>query len=862
MSSKIKILIIISFLSCFLFFSQAEAADTVNPIYSMAVSGNVKFDEIGGYARIILTDTSGNEYLMYEAQGPFDSGSFSFENTCEETCVLNGIVPKKVHVEVLEAEIYIDKLFMIEDRASMDTQVQTMGMQTYREALDPIQEDVKIDKMNKCIQNEGMEWTAGKTSVSSLSYAEKKKVFGSIDALPNLEGFEYYKGGVFETSDTKALPKSSSSNFPESFDWRNRHGENWMTPVKDQGTECSSCWAFASTGAIEAVTNLYFNEHLDINLSEQELVSCLSQDGCNSKINRVWPRDVIKYCENSGIVTEDCFPYSANNISCNRCNNYQQQKINSSWILDYTFPTDERLKKGIIKYGPMGCVSSESHAMTLVGWDTSSSNETIWIFKNTMGLNHGAPNEEQGYVYVKGLNSYFKPTVVGTPIIIADDPHRQIKCVDKDGDGYCNWGISQNMPSSCNGLNCKPKEDCDDSNSKLGPFDSSFNCSTINGSTPGTDTIAPSVGTISPSSAQINVVQNLSVNVSDNIGVDNCKLFIDGSNKGTMNLSSTPCQSCTASKFYTFTNEKNYSAHAKCWDAVGNMKNGSSVNILVSSSAITPDCSEFKTDLNETPPKCEKDCGANSSCDENAPNAVYSSINDNCSWCDSYCRSYSDLSINKGCVQSKCTVLGWNNSKCVPAGNAHWVPCDPTSGWKCFEKEEGDASCPGQSIYEGTSRLIYGYVACEKGETAVDGVCRTEDNETIEISTSQIAMIPSPKILNNTVTFEPFSAWHCRFREKSLFNSAEGCGWAKCETGEVEGINNIKKIEFKIFRHFFLIGWYEMYGTTVFNQNTIAWNGKGNKGKDLPNHLYTYAIKITLNNGATYRTEDKIRIQR
>ena len=52
------------------------------PIYSMFASGKVTLNKPDSYARVILTDAFGNEYLVYEAQGPFDSGSFSFENTC------------------------------------------------------------------------------------------------------------------------------------------------------------------------------------------------------------------------------------------------------------------------------------------------------------------------------------------------------------------------------------------------------------------------------------------------------------------------------------------------------------------------------------------------------------------------------------------------------------------------------------------------------------------------------------------------------------------------------------------------------------------------------------------------------------
>ncbi len=39
-------------------------------------------------------------------------------------------------------------------------------------------------------------------------------------------------------------------------------------------------------------------------------------------------------------------------------------------------------------------------------------------------------------------------------------------CTDKDGDGYCNWGIGP-KPTSCPAT-CKAEEDCDDSNAAIG----------------------------------------------------------------------------------------------------------------------------------------------------------------------------------------------------------------------------------------------------------------------------------------------------------------------------------------------------------------------------------------------------------
>lgn len=46
-----------------------------------------------------------------------------------------------------------------------------------------------------------------------------------------------------------------------------------MTPVKDQGQSCY-CSAFAAVSCVEALSNLYYNKKLDLDLSEQEAACC------------------------------------------------------------------------------------------------------------------------------------------------------------------------------------------------------------------------------------------------------------------------------------------------------------------------------------------------------------------------------------------------------------------------------------------------------------------------------------------------------------------------------------------------------------------------------------------------------------
>jgi len=598
-SKKAKILITALIFYCFFITGQVSAANVAKPIYSMAVSGNVSLNKSDSYARIILTDTSGNEYLMYEAQGPFDSGSFSFENTCEETCVLNGITPKKVDVEAFGAMVHIDKLFMIEDKASMNAQVQTMGMQTYTEALDPVQEDIKIDKINQYIKANNLAWTAGKTSVSSYSYEQKKKLMGAPDKLPNLQGLEYYKGGVFETAGTNVSPKSvSASNLPRSFDWRNRHGKNWMTSIKNQNKPkpYSSCWAFATMGTIEATANLYFNQQLNLDLAEQELVSCFSRSSDGLLLTE--KPALIEHISSIGTMPETCFPYTATNSQCrNRCQEWQKLtlKINAGITVENS---ENEIKKALITKGPIwagGTLAIPRHAMVLSGYDTNPDSTPIWIFKNSWGTDWG----EKGYLRSTALSgTLIQPEFIyfETSDNQSNYPILKINCVDKDNDGYCNWGISEAKPSSCLSLSCKPEKDCDDSNPNLGPFNFNYNCVATN--LESLDEEPPYVGKVfaeqQTETYYTGKTYTFKAEIKDNKGVSGCEFFYRGHSfpmGGEAILDSPYCKHCYAqSKIHTSLIAGKYSLYAKCWDETGNITEGEAleIDIILSSGGESP----------------------------------------------------------------------------------------------------------------------------------------------------------------------------------------------------------------------------------------------------------------------------------
>jgi len=106
------------------------------------------------------------------------------------------------------------------------------------------------------------------------------------------------------------------------------------------------------------------------------------------------------------------------------------------------------------------------HGLVLVGYDTKSDG-TYWIFKNSWGsdteegdgcFRYKVPIKEvEGIAYVQALIKPIPPT----------NRNYEINCVDKDNDGFCNWGITETMPNTCPN-SCQLEKDWDDSNPEIG----------------------------------------------------------------------------------------------------------------------------------------------------------------------------------------------------------------------------------------------------------------------------------------------------------------------------------------------------------------------------------------------------------
>ena len=196
---------------------------------------------------------------------------------------------------------------------------------------------------------------------------------------------------------------------PDSFDWRDYKGQNWMTSVKNQG-QCGSCSAFSSLGVMESKYNIeQDNPNLNIDLSEQYLVSdCCSSVSCSGG----WSNLVFEYLFNSGVSSEECHSYLAMDNSCpDFCEDSSPIEFWNISSFDFrSYKTKTDLKNHLIDKGPMnvylkfagthtkkdskGCpiylcnTSTIDHSVVLVGYDNDYGH---WIIKNSWGFYQGDP---------------------------------------------------------------------------------------------------------------------------------------------------------------------------------------------------------------------------------------------------------------------------------------------------------------------------------------------------------------------------------------------------------------------------------------------------------------------------------------
>lgn len=484
--------------------SGSEIIDSDKPIDGLAITGRIIQKSPRSFVRVLLEDTNGKKYTVLESCRLYnDADTIVLSNYCEESKILADVLPSRLYVYLDDASVELSSIAMnySDEVSKSKSPVRIMEKKELSKASRIKQSQQIVNNINAYNKKNLRLWRASVTDVSLMPWESRKRVLG-IDENCMPTGFEYYSSGIFELGEpTTGIRSQSSSISPyvESFDWRNRHGKNWMTPVKNQG-HGNGCWAFAAVGVTEAIANLYYNKQLCLDLSEQEVISC-SDCGSNAKGGNT--SQALGWISLQGVSEDSCFRFVDSDTLCEA-----KKTPNDTIFMSGTFriynQNSDSIKKALINYGPSASGiyyirndTIRGHAMVLTGYSTIHAGDTInyynylnqelnefdtilsgdsrigqtyWIFKNSYGTD-SLSYEHQGYAYVllNSLNYMVSPCYAKTPVRSSIYHDSDIAITDADGDGYYFWGLG-NKPAHCPSW-VPDTPDGDDSNINYGPLD-------------------------------------------------------------------------------------------------------------------------------------------------------------------------------------------------------------------------------------------------------------------------------------------------------------------------------------------------------------------------------------------------------
>ena len=143
----------------------------------------------------------------------------------------------------------------------------------------------------------------------------------------------------------------ASAASAEVFDWRNVDGQNWMSPVRNQGA-AGTCWAFSAVAALEAHVNITAGDaDWDIDLSEQHLVS----DGTAGRVTGGWEFKALNFFVSTGIVTEQELPYAGQDPSPDwpLAPGWEDRVFKATSVRRWVPPDITTIKYYLQTYGPL-----------------------------------------------------------------------------------------------------------------------------------------------------------------------------------------------------------------------------------------------------------------------------------------------------------------------------------------------------------------------------------------------------------------------------------------------------------------------------------------------------------------------------
>ena len=460
--------------------------NNLGTIYALSIDATIEQPREASFVRIVLEDTEGHNYLVAESDWfRNDTTIVRLSEYCEETAQLNGITPLRLKCYLTHATL---NLTSIHTSAEQPKRALTNND---RKQLKEEQVQAIVDRINEYNIRHRKLWRAGVTDINRNLFSHC-----SADTIidPYISNLKYYNSGVYEMGE-RGL-REEDSPYPPTFDWRSQHNKNWITSVKSQDS-INWCATFAAVALTEAMTNLYFNDTINLDLSEVSVAFYMKgTSNLNVILSGAAPTVPLAYIRDHGVIDEETLPFKSDSIAFYPPVRPEGNELVNIGNYSYIPNIPDSIKKSIIIRGPLRSGLRNpvggSHAMLLVGYgvvvpdsfyivglpanveryvyanETDLIGKTCWFFKDSYyGIyNHG----HDGYMYVIFNDyTYMNPTyAIENHVTRLGHTDDEIVVKDADGDGYFSWGIGP-KPSHC--PSWAPDEpDGDDSDYTKGPM--------------------------------------------------------------------------------------------------------------------------------------------------------------------------------------------------------------------------------------------------------------------------------------------------------------------------------------------------------------------------------------------------------
>lgn len=175
--------------------------------------------------------------------------------------------------------------------------------------------DINLAALSEKINEQGATWTCGETSMTKLSLEEAKLRLGFVPP-PGVPSLEDMVLALRSGKPQEPFIAASTVGAPSSYDLRNVSGQNYVTPIRDQGG-CGSCVAFGAVAVLESTLRVALqNPTLDIDLSEAHLFYCHGRSQGRNCDNGWFPDAAFDQCSRKGLAFENSYPYTAGDQNC------------------------------------------------------------------------------------------------------------------------------------------------------------------------------------------------------------------------------------------------------------------------------------------------------------------------------------------------------------------------------------------------------------------------------------------------------------------------------------------------------------------------------------------------------------------